>query len=285
MPTVVEVLKKTEAFLAQRGVPQPRREAELLLGHVMGVDRVQVYLSFDKPLAEAELAAIRPLVTRRGRREPLGWILGSVGFHMLDDVLVHPGVLVPRPDTEALVEAVLACIPEGGEEPVFVADVGCGSGAAGLAVAVARPQVRLYALDLSDAALENTRANVEALGLDKRVGVLKSDLLQAIPEHRPIDWVISNPPYIARAVLDGLEPEVAAHEPRLALDGGPDGLDVYRRLIPAAAAKARRGVLVEIGHDQGEAVAALSRDAGLVEVTVRPDLGGRDRVVSGRVPA
>ncbi len=283
MPTVVEVLKKTEAFLAAKGVPQPRREAELLLGHAMGLERVQVYLQFDKPLGEDELARIRPMVARRARREPLHWILGSVGFHEHDHMLVQEGVLVPRPDTETLVEQALARIPAGDGPPVYVADIGCGTGAVGLSIAAARPRVRLYAVDLSPAALANTKANVAALGLEGRVGVLQGDLLAPIPAGRPIDMVVSNPPYIATAVLDGLEPEVRDHEPRLALDGGADGLDVYRRLIPAAAARARSDVLVEIGHDQGEAVAALFRAAGLHEVAVTPDLGRRDRVVSGRV--
>ena len=150
--------------------------------------------------------------------------------------------------------------------------------------ALGLPRLRVYAVDLSEAALANTRANVEALGLGERVAVLKGDLLAPIPPHRPVDLVVSNPPYIASAVLDGLQPEVRDHEPKAALDGGPDGLQVYRRLLPMAAARARVGVAVEIGHDQGPAVMALFRAAGLQGLRCLPDLGHRDRVVLGTVP-
>ncbi len=282
MPSLVEVLRKTEAFLGARGIPQPRREAELLLGHALGLSRMDVYLQFEKPLSEPELIAVRPLVARRGRREPLHWILGTIGFYEHDDFIVRPGVLVPRPDTEALVIEALKLIPEDSDAPFFVADVGAGTGVVGLSIAAARPAVRLFAVDLSDAALANTRENVAMLGLDKRVAVLQGSLLEPIPDNRNIDIVVSNPPYVASATLDTLEPEVRAHEPRLALDGGTDGLAIYRALIPAAAQRARVGVLVEIGHDQGQAVAELFTQAGLTDVTVHQDLGRRDRVVSGR---
>lgn len=280
--TLGQVLKKSQDWLRQRGVDSPRLDAELLAAHALGItERVRLYLELERPLTTEEAAAIRSLVQRRGAREPVAWITGRRGFHDLD-LLVHKDVLVPRPDTEALVEALLARIPVDSE--LLVADLGCGTGAIGLALAAARPGIKLYAVDLSDAALENTRANVAALGLATRVAVLKGDLLAAVPAHRSVDVVVSNPPYIATATLAGLQPEVREHEPRLALDGGDDGLDVYRRLVPEAARRARLGLAVEIGHDQGPAVAALFHQAGLQGVQVLRDLGHRDRVVLGTVP-
>ncbi len=281
MHTVADILLRTTDWFRARGIPSPRLDAELLMAHALGVDRVRLYMQFDRPLTDAELDRLRPLVARRGRREPVAWITGEKGFHELE-LAVRPGVLVPRPDTEALVEAALALIE--GDEEVFVADIGCGSGAVGLAIAAARPGVKLYATDVSEEALACTRDNVRRLGLERRVGVLRGDLLDAVPARRPVDIVVSNPPYVPTGVLAGLEPEVRDHEPRLALDGGPDGLAVYRRLVPAAARRARRAVLVEIGHDQGPAVRALFESAGLREVTVLPDLAGRDRVVRGLAP-
>jgi release factor glutamine methyltransferase len=277
--TVKDILLRTASFLGERGVDQPRLEAELLLAHALDKGRMDLYLSFDQPLTDDELAALRPLVRRRANREPLYWILGSKGFHDIE-LLCHEGVLVPRADTEALVEAVLARLPAGFDG--FVADVGAGTGAVGLALAAARPGLKVYEIDLSEAALENTRANVAALELGKRVAVLEGPLLEPVPPRRPIDVVVSNPPYIPAADIDALDAEVGQHEPRLALDGGRDGLDVYRALIPQAAQRCRIGVAVEIGHDQGRAVADLFRRAGLVDVQVLPDLGGRDRVVLGR---
>ena len=282
MIPLVDVLKRSEAFLRGKGVPSPRLEAERLLGHALGLDRVKLYLNFDRPLDEAELEQIRALIARRGRREPLGWILGEVGFWTLD-LAVHKGVLVPRPDTETLVRVALELLPT--EGPCYIADLGCGTGAIGLAILSERPEAMLYAVDLSPEALANTRENIARLGFEKRVGLLQGSWLDPIPAHRRIDLVLSNPPYITTAVLETLEPEVQAHEPRLALDGGPDGLAPYRALLPQAAARARIGVAVEIGHDQGPAVSALFHQSGIEDIKLSRDLNDNDRVISGRTSA
>lgn len=260
----------------------PRLEAELLLSHVLQVPRLQLYLAHDRPMAPAELEALRPLVSRRGDREPLSWILGSRAFHAIE-LVIRPGVLDPRPDTETLVDVVLARIPEDTESPVYVADIGCGSGAVGLAIAAARPSVRLYAVDLDDVALAVTRENVGALGLSERVGVLKGDLLEAIPAGRAIDWVVSNPPYIPHGDIDALMPEVSRHEPRLALDGGPDGLHTIRRLVAQAAKRARQGIALEVGQHQSGRVSVLLGQQGFTDVDVAEDLAGIPRVVVARV--
>lgn len=282
MIRLVDVLLRTEKWLRGRGIESPRLEAELLLAHVLRIDRLKVYLLHDRPMAEHELEALRPLVARRGQREPLSWILGGRGFHTID-LVIRPGVLDPRPDTEALVDAVLAVIPAEREEPLYVADIGCGSGAVGLAIAHARPCVRLYAVDVDEVALAVTKENIERLGLEKRAGTCRGDLLEGVPAGRPVDWVVSNPPYVSTGEIDGLMPEVARHEPRLALDGGADGLDVYRRLIPMAAARAREGLAVEVGHRQAARVLDLFRRSGLCELRTEADLGGVDRVVMGLV--
>jgi len=275
---LVDILTRTETWLRKRDITSPRLEAELLLCQVLDMERLQLYLAHDRPMTEDELARLRPLVARRGDREPLAWILGNQPFHAIE-LTVGPGVLVPRPDTETLVDAALSWI---GDDPAFVADVGCGSGAIGLAIATARPQTKIYAIDVDETALEITRTNVAALSLQKRVAVLGGDLLSPIPESRPVDWVVSNPPYIPSDDIDGLQREVSHHEPRLALDGGPDGLDTYRRLIPAAAARARLGVLVEVGIHQAPRVADMLRTEGLIELETWDDLGGIARVVGAR---
>lgn len=273
MKALVEVLGATTGWLRGRGVPSARLDAELILGHVLGLDRVGVYLNFDRPLGDAELEAVRVLVRRRGNREPLAWVLGEREFYGRPFTVV-PGTLVPRPDTETLIEAALPLLDG---DPVYVADVGSGTGCIGLTLALERPGVRLYALDRSEEALGCTRANVERHGLKERVAVRGSDLLDGVPADRPLDWVISNPPYIRSETLAELSPEVKM-EPRLALDGGADGLDVYRRLIPAALRRATNGILVEVGEGQAHAVAAMME--GLT-IRIHTDLGGVERVVAG----
>ena len=279
MRPLVDVLLRTRSFFAEKGIPSPALEADLVVGHVLGLDRLQLYLAHDRPLTEAELDTLRVLVARRGKREPLAYVLGRADFHAIT-VELGPGVLIPRPDTETVVEALLDAVPADAD-PVYVADVGCGPGTIGLAIATARPGARIYAVDLSPDALRWTRHNVARLGLGSRVAVLEGDLLDPIPAARPIDWVVSNPPYVRAGEIDGLMPEVSRFEPRLALDGGVDGLDVYRRLLPAAARRARVGVIVEVGYDQAAEVAALARAAGLVDVHTRDDLAGIARVVTG----
>ena len=280
MLPLVDVLKKTTDFFKKKGIASPRLDAELIIGHVLGLERVQLYLEFDRPLSPRELSDIRDLVVRRGKREPVAWLLEKKGFWTLD-LVVRPGVLVPRPDTETLIEVALTLLPE--DEELFLVDVGCGSGAIGLSLALDRPQLKVFATDLSTEALTCTKDNAAALGLSERVAVLRGSLLEPVPAERPIDVIVSNPPYIPSADIDTLAPEVRDHEPRLALDGGVDGLDAYRQLIPAAATRARRAVVVEVGAGQAEAVAGLFTAAGLTEVSRHKDLAGIERVVSGRV--
>ncbi len=280
MITLVDVLQRTTTFFEGRGIPSARLDAQLLLGHVLGLDRVKLYLNFDRPMSEPELETIRGLVRRRGDREPLAWVLGEKEFYGRDFV-VGPGVLVPRPDTETLVErmkAELATPP--GDEPIYVADVGSGSGCIGITLALEEPRVRAYAIDASPEALEYTRRNIEKHGLKDRVAALHGRDL-AVPAARRIDWVVSNPPYIPAATIAELAPEVSRHEPKLALDGGADGLDMYRRLVPAAAKRATVGIAFEVGAGQGDAVAELLTGVGF-PARVYPDLGGVGRVVVGR---
>jgi len=281
MVTVVEILKKTEAFFRSRGIPSPRLDAELIVGHHLQLDRVALYLQFDRPLNEAELHPMRLDVKRRANREPIAWITGTKGFWSLE-LESHRDVLVPRPDTETLVQAALDVIPE--DEELFVADIGSGTGAVGLAIASERPLIKLFAIDVSDAALHCTKANVAKLSMSSRVAVLKGSLLDPIPTDRRIDIIVSNPPYIPSADIEALSPEIATHEPRLALDGGKDGLDIYRDLIPLAAARATRAILLEHGDGQHEAVATMMRAVGITEPTFQADLTGTVRVVTGLVP-
>jgi release factor glutamine methyltransferase len=276
---LLQILERTDAFLKKKGSASPRLDAELILGHVLNLSRLDVYMNFERPLTETELATLRPLVKQRGDRVPMAYLLGKKEFWSTE-FSCAPGVLIPRPDTETLVEAALPfCQGE-----TFLADVGAGTGCVGLAIAKECPDVKLFATDLAPEALSLVKANLAALEMTDRVAVLRGNLLEPIPKDRRVDVVVSNPPYIPSAEIDDLEPEVSVHEPRFALDGGVDGLDCYKALIPAAFARAQRACLVEVGKGQAEAVASLFREAGFVEVETHADLAGVERVVSGKKP-
>lgn len=279
MLTILEVLTRTTDFFASRGIPSARLDAELILSERLNLTRVELYLQFEQPLSETELNPIRDWVRRRAKREPLAWILGHQDFYA-HRFIVTPGVLVPRPDTETLVISALSHLPE--DAPSVLVDVGCGTGCVGLSLIKERPQARLFALDLSPEARACTAQNADALGVADRVTILDSDLLSGLPDDLDVDVIVSNPPYIAGPEFADLQPEVRDFEPRLALDGGADGLDVYGRLIPAALSRARRAVLVEIGYTQGDAVREIFDGAGAQDVVVRDDLSGNPRVVEGR---
>lgn len=276
METLGRVLALSADLLRERGVASAKLDASLLVGHALGLSRMQVYLQTERPLSASELDVIRALLRRRARREPLAYITGQREFMSLE-FTIEPGLLVPRPDSELLVESLLARIPADREEPLFLADVGCGSGCLGLSVVQGRPCVRLYAMDVNRLALSCTKANAEALGIKERVALLQGDLLSPVPSERPLDWVVSNPPYIPTAELEGLEPEVALHEDRRALDGGHDGLDIIRRLLPMAAVRTRTGIVMEHAHHQGPQTVALALEAGFASAETLQDLGGNDR--------
>jgi release factor glutamine methyltransferase len=280
---VAELLKSTTDWFAGRGIASARLDAELLLGHVLGLERLQLYTSFDRPLERSELDAFRELVRRRGRFEPVAYILGSKEFWSRD-FAVDPRVLVPRPDTEVLVDAALERI-EPTEEAV-VLDYGTGSGAIAITLAAERPSVKVLAVDLSRDALDVARDNAATHGVADRVGFVHSDGFERLPERfvGGLSAIVANPPYVPLQDEPGLPPDVRDHEPRDALFAGPDPLLHYRRIADAG----RRWLqpdgfaAVEVGAGQAAAVAELFAGPGWGEVTVRSDLARIERVVVAR---
>lgn len=265
--------------LARAGVDTPRADAEWLLAGLLGVGRGALALGLDAALDAETARRYDAAVRRRARREPLQQILGWEAFRGLR-LRVTPSVLVPRPETEMLVQWALELAPA----PGLAVDVGTGSGCIACAIAVERPGARVIAVDRSAAAAAVARANVAALGLVDRVTVVVSDLLAPLAGGRA-DLVVANLPYVPTSTLATLSPEVIEHEPREALDGGPDGLGEIRRLVAAAPERlAAGGVLVveTAGGPQAPEVAALMRAAGFTEVATRHDLPGVERFVAGR---
>ncbi len=277
--TVLRVLRWTAGYFRERGLDSPRLDAELLLADTLGLDRVGLYLRYDQPLTDEELAAYRRRVARRAKHEPVAYILGKAEFWSLS-LKVSPAVLIPRPDTEVLVEEALA---RGGEQ-ARVLDVGTGSGAIVLALAGECPDWRFSALDLSQEALQIARQNAERHDVGERISFVHGDLAH-LPEG-PFDLIVANPPYILRGELAGLMADVRDYEPMQALDGGEDGLDAYRALAAQAISRLAAGgcLLVEIGAGQQNDVRSLFEEAGLLDVATRTDYAGIERVVSGRAP-
>jgi release factor glutamine methyltransferase len=277
--TPLRLLGWTQGFFAGQGVDAPRLTAELLLAHALGCDRVRLYLDFDKPLGDPELGRYRELVRRRAAGEPTAYLTGTREFfgHRL---AVDPRVLIPRPETELLAELALELLPEGGA----ALDLGTGSGALAIALALGRPGASVTAVDLSPGALEVARANAEALGA--AVTFLGGDLYAPLPAGARFQVIVSNPPYVPSGELPGLQREVQ-REPLLALDGGADGLDLLRRVVAGAPARLEAGgaLLVEMHESHLEALPALCRAAGFASAEARRDLAGLPRLTLARMAA
>ena len=277
--TVLKLLRWTADYFNGRDIDSPRLDAELLLAETLGLDRVGLYLNFERPLESGELAAYREQVRRRANREPLAYILGRTEFWSLP-FKVTPAVLIPRPDTELLVEVALPLLVGAAR----VLDVGTGSGALAIALAHERPEWMVTAIDLSPAALAVAAENALSNGVAERVHCLPGDLA-ALPGG-PFDLVVANPPYIPSGDLAALMPEVRDFEPHLALDGGRDGLAAYRALARQAGDVLAPGgwLLVEVGLGQAANVQELFAAAGLTEIFTARDLAGIERVVGGHRP-
>ncbi len=275
--TVLRMMLWSARYLEGKGVDRARLDAEHLLAHALGVDRLQLYLQFDRPLAPEELDRFRPLLKRRAAREPLQYIRGQAAFRDLD-LAVDPRVLIPRPETEGLVDLVLDWARATGRAGLTAWDVGTGSGAIAISLLREGPFARVVASDASEDSLEVARSNAAKEGV-----VAEWRLGKSYGPGRPgerFDVVVSNPPYVATAERAGLEPEVGDWEPASALMGGEDGLDVVRELMAGASdVLGPAGLLaLEIGASQGPAAAALARAApGLAHERLVKDLSGRDR--------
>ncbi len=339
--TVGDIVQKSAAYLRDKGADSPRLDAELLLAHVLGTDRLKLYLNWDRQLSESEIDQMRGLLARRGQeREPVSRIIGQREFYGRP-FRVGKSAFVPRPETEGLVERALDYLrnwtppvnshgkpstdrepPPEEEQPAppetpeeiseetasetgekkqrpsedsrrpaarmapaapdapRVIDIGTGSGCIAISIALEHPDAEVYATDLSEDALRVARDNASALGAAGRVRFHRGDLFAGLKG--PFHLVVSNPPYVASSEIEELAPEVAAHDPRSALDGGSSGVEVYHRLIEEAPGRMAPGavLLLEIGEDQGEAVADLLRQSGEFEdVKVCKDLAGRERYV------
>lgn len=276
--TLLRLLRWATDFFSTKGIGNPRLDAELLLAHVLGLDRVGLYLNYDRPLSMAELNALRPLVKRRGQREPLQYLLGYTEFWSLN-FKVCPAVLIPRADTEILVEETLARAGDSG----LLLDVGTGSGAIVISLATELGKWQLEGLDISGEALDIARDNAKKHQLIDRLQLFQGDLGQ-LPE-RKYDLIVSNPPYIAEHEWDSLMPEVRCHEPQLALVAKNNGLECYQKLAEQAPSRLKPTgwLLVEIGYQQAEAVQCLFSAAGLQHVFVRDDYSGHPRVVGGQL--
>jgi release factor glutamine methyltransferase len=267
--TVRDALDSALVALTAAGVESPRLDAEVLLAAAMGVDRALLVADPGRELDPDAARAFQGFAARRRDREPVAYILGRKGFRAIE-LDVDPRVLIPRPETEHLVEAALD-LPQGAR----VCDVGTGSGAVALALKQERPDLRIVGTDASAEALDVARANAARLGLE--VELVEGDLLAGVTD---VEAVLSNPPYVEDGAR--LAPDVAGHEPALALRAGPDGLDVLRRLVPAIGVTAATLAAIEVGAGQAPAVEALLRDAGFAPTERVRDLAGIERVVVGR---
>jgi release factor glutamine methyltransferase len=279
--TVRSLLAWAREWLANKGVETARLDAELLLAHALGCDRVRLYIDVDKPLAPDELARFKPLVQRRGTREPVAYILGTKEFYGRPFDLC-PGVFIPRPETEILVQLALEAIPR--DAAARVLDLCAGSGAAGVTIAAERPQASVDLVEIAEIAVPVARRNADRHA-PGRARVLQGDLFAALGGGDRYNVIVSNPPYVPLADQSRLAPEIVEHEPHLALFAGADGLDVIRRIAGGLRAHLAPGGLfaTEIDPPQAARVSALLVDAGLAGVRVVRDLAGLDRHVTGRL--
>lgn len=282
--TVKKILDWSTEYFQKRSIDSPRLHAELILGRILNLSRVSLYVQFDRPMNEAELAAFKSLVQRRAAREPLAYILGEREFYSLK-FQVSPAVLIPRPETEELVERGLAFLKDRGAEATALLDIATGSGCIPISLLKNHPGLSAVAFDFSEEALALAGSNAAALGVEDRLSLQLHDFHGEWPAwaEGPFDLITANPPYVAEAEWQVLEPEVREAEPKSALVPGPSGLEAYEALLPQIARRLKSPglALFEIGAGQGPALLTLSaRLCPELKAEILPDLAGRDRFLS-----
>ncbi len=278
--TVGTVLAAANEYLSGRDLPGARLEAELLLAHSLELSRFDLYTQFDRPLSEAERTVYRGLLKERSTGRPLQHLTGTQAFRRLD-LRMADGVFIPRPETELLVEAVLDRLgSQGGSAEVL--EIGTGSGAICVSLAVEAPGTVVWSADISKSALTLAALNARAHGVEDRLNLVHGDLFSAVPAGKVFDVIVSNPPYVPAGEIDALAREVRDHEPRAALDGGPAGLDFYLRIISESRQWLKAGGLVafEVGVGQASEVAAELSRAGFESVDVTRDYARIERIVT-----
>ncbi|HTQ29725.1 MAG TPA: peptide chain release factor N(5)-glutamine methyltransferase [Opitutaceae bacterium] len=281
MLSLLEVIKKTADFFSARGIEHPRLDAELILGHALGLKRMQLYLQFERLLTEAELEKIRPLVRRRGAREPLQYVLGETEFFGLK-LKTDRRALIPRPETERLVELVTYYITN---PPARILDLGTGTGVLALALAKHWPEAKVIAIDAGEDALALARENAAALGLAERVRLLHSDWFAALAPEERFELIVANPPYLSADEVAQTAPDVREFEPIAALKADDDGLADLKKIIAGAPAFLSPGgvLALETGIAHHAALLKLAAEAGFPRAESLKDLAGRDRyVLAGR---
>lgn len=278
--TIIKILDWTKQYFADKGLENPRLDAEVLLCAVLQCQRIKLYVDFERPLTAVELATYKAYVQRRAQHEPLAYILGHREF-MRNDFKVTEATLVPRPETELLVESLTKAAPYlKPEGEVKILDIGTGSGAIIISLLDYLPKAKGVGVDISVEALIVAKENAETIGVKERCGFVRSDVFSRLPIEKKFDIIVSNPPYIPAADIATLAKDVQ-REPRSALDGGADGLDFYRRIIAEASEHMEEeGLLAfEVGIHQSEAVTQLCREAGFVATAIRKDYAGIGRMV------
>jgi release factor glutamine methyltransferase len=282
--TIAKILDWAAGYFSEKGIDSPRLDAELLLGRALDLERVQLYVQFDRPLEEAELAGFKALVRRRASREPLAYILGTKEFYSLA-FQVTPAVLIPRPETEELVERGLRHLKQYSSSNPSVLDLATGSGCILISILKNFPAARGMGVDVSAAALELARQNAVAHGLADRISWIPQDLHQTWPSELqgPFALITANLPYVSEGEYSNLEPELRDHEPRIALVPGPTGTEAFAWVLPQLAARLLPGglALLEMGMEQGEPLLRLAQDLcpGL-QAKIHQDLAGRNRFLA-----
>ena len=279
--TVREILKWTRGYFKDAGIIQPRLEAEILLAHVLGVDRLQLYLSPDTPLTSDERSRFREVIKKRRSGVPLQYLTGEVSFYGLR-FRVRDDVFIPRPETEELLEKALDLVPR--DQDLRFLDLGTGSGVIAVSLAKYLPRVQVTAVDLSVDALKLAKENAELNDVSDRVDLIRSDWFEHVSGK--FDLIVSNPPYIPEEEMNSLPAEVREHEPHRALDGGKGGMEEISRLVREMKGHMHRGAaaLLEIGDGQGTIVEEEMKDAGLTDVRVERDFAEKERYVIARCP-
>jgi release factor glutamine methyltransferase len=278
--TVLDVIQRSTSFLAGKGVESPRRNIEEILAQVLEMPRLNLYLNFEKTLNEAQLETVREMLRRRARREPLQHVLGTAAFCGLT-LRCNRDALVPRPETELLAQRARDFLRGLQGENLLALDFGTGSGCLGIMLACEVQSLCVHAVDVSEQALALARANAVSCGVAERMEFLLGDGFLPLPGGTQYDLIVSNPPYIPTAEIDTLEPEVRDHDPRLALDGGPDGLVFYRRLAQEAASwlKPHGRLMIEFGDGHAHAIEEIARRENWIVEAVDADYSHRPRMM------